>query len=260
MLHAKSMAVVIAYDIYLECCEGHMRAGEWKQEKPCSFHRFREKLATQMLEYNPRERKYLGDERFRASTSQHKSRRPPLPTELSHSGSSSDSTMTSVTSESIKKASGRRLCGDLCPLIDHMSSIRPVPNRNSKVCVVCGKDAYHVCTKCIGEDGKPGVAMHAAPNLRGVGEYGVPCYMHYHNTSFFGLARADYRLAGHSNKAKWVKATPAKKQQHYKHVKGVLEPVNLRVASRINNSNNNSNNNETSAVTAEDFDGPARRV
>ena len=259
MLHAKSMAVVIAYDLYLECAEGHMRAGEWKQAKPVSFHRFREKLATQMLEYDPRKRKYLGDERFRASTSQHKSRRPPLPTELSHSGASGDSTVTSVTSKSIERASGRRLCGDLCPLIEHMSSIRPIPHRNSKVCVVCGKDCYHVCTKCIGEDGKAGVAMHAAPNLRGVGETGIPCYLHYHNTSFFGLARSDYRMAGISNKGKWVKATPARKQQHYKHIKGVLTPINsaLNGLRRQINDNNNEDNNR---VNGDEFNNPALQI
>ena len=71
MLHAKAMAVVVAYDIYKECCDGLMRAGEWKIEKPVSFHLFREKLAKQMLRYNPRDRKYVGDERFRTSTQQH---------------------------------------------------------------------------------------------------------------------------------------------------------------------------------------------
>ena len=34
------MAIVIAYDMYKECCEGNLRAGEWKQEKPVDFHRF----------------------------------------------------------------------------------------------------------------------------------------------------------------------------------------------------------------------------
>ena len=51
MLHAKAMAVVVAYDIYLECSKGKLSA-EWKVEKPFDFYQFREKLAIQMLEYS----------------------------------------------------------------------------------------------------------------------------------------------------------------------------------------------------------------
>ena len=61
MCHAKSMAVVVAYDMYLEVAEGNLNPA-WKIANPVSFHRFREKLAIQMLEYDPRQRKYLGDE------------------------------------------------------------------------------------------------------------------------------------------------------------------------------------------------------
>ena len=68
MIHAKALAVVVAYDIYLECCEGLLRAGEWQQTQPVDFYSFREKLAKQMLQYSPRERKYPGDEKFRVST------------------------------------------------------------------------------------------------------------------------------------------------------------------------------------------------
>ena len=73
MVHAKALAVTVAYDIYKECADGLMRAGEWKLDSCVSFHRFREKLAFQMLEYNPKNLKYPGDERFRAVTSIHKS-------------------------------------------------------------------------------------------------------------------------------------------------------------------------------------------
>ena len=75
MNHAKAMAVVVAYDMYLECCEGLMRAGEWKVETPVDFHRFREKLATQMLLYSPQQRKYPGDEYFRSCTQESKRKR-----------------------------------------------------------------------------------------------------------------------------------------------------------------------------------------
>ena len=246
MLHAKSMAVVVAYDIYLECCDGLMRAGEWRQRNPVSFHLFREKLAKQMLLYNPKDRKYPGDERFRASTSQHKQRRPPLHTDLSNSASSGDSTMSSVTQASIKEASRKRLCGDLCPLIEHLSSIQQIPNRNSKVCVVCGKDCYHVCMKCVGDDGRKGVAMHCAPILTGRGHAGIPCNVHYHNTSFYGLARNDYRLAGVSAKKDWKQASPSDRQVHYRKIRRVLDTDRQRAHNIGNNSSNNSDIDDSS--------------
>jgi len=75
MLHAKAMAAVIAYDMYKECAEGNLRAGEWKIEKPVSFHCFRERLVQQMMRYHPQQQVYPGDEKFRVSTQQHKKRR-----------------------------------------------------------------------------------------------------------------------------------------------------------------------------------------
>ena len=230
---------------------------DWKVETPVSFHRFREKLAIQMLTYSPKNRNYVGDERFRASTSQHKARRPPRPTDLSNSAATrASSASTNVTPQSIKEASRKRLCGDLCPLVDHMSSIHPIPNRNSKVCVVCGKYCYHVCMKCTGPDGKKGVAIHASPNLSGVGESGVPCYIHYHNTNFFGLARTDYKLTGATSKKDWKSANKTTKEEHYRKIRRVLEPSlsnrstpsSITTGSSNSNRNNNNGRDDSSSV------------
>lgn len=72
------MAVVVAYDMYLECAEGALRP-EWKLAKIVDFYRFREKLARQMLTYAPRHNKYLGDCKFRDATVISKAKRslPP---------------------------------------------------------------------------------------------------------------------------------------------------------------------------------------
>ena len=130
-----------------------------------------------------------------------------------------------VTKEAITEASRTRLCGDLSHLIDHLSSIRQIPNRNSKVCAVCGKDCHHVCMKCVGADGKAGVAMHSFLKL--TGEAGedttkrVPCYFQYHNTSFFGLARSDYRL-GKKKKKDWVAPTQEEVNENRNRISRVL--------------------------------------
>ena len=60
MLHGKSMAVVVAYDMYLEVAEGKIN-NNWKLDEPMDFWRFREKLANSMLRYKPSARKYPGD-------------------------------------------------------------------------------------------------------------------------------------------------------------------------------------------------------
>ena len=74
MNHGKRLAVVVAYDIYLELASGNVTS-EWKVDKPVSFHRFREKLALQMLSYTPTTMKYPGDEKARAVTKKPKAKR-----------------------------------------------------------------------------------------------------------------------------------------------------------------------------------------
>lgn len=230
------MAVVVAYDIYLECCDGLMRAGKWKQKKPVDFYRFREKLALQMLTYTPEDRKYLGDEKFRASTTQHKARRPVWSQHSSSRSTSSDSTLSHE--EAIKKSTGKRLCGDLRPLIDHLSTVTTLPNRNAKVCVVCGKLCYHCCMKCVGPDGKVGVAMHASHSLSNKGDGDdasgpdVACFFHHHNTQYFGLTRNDYKIAG-INKVDWKRPSPTQVQEHSRKVRRVLEQADNTIVNRV---------------------------
>ena len=67
MLHGKAMAVVVAYDMYLEVAEVNIR-DEWKLDEPMDFCRCRENLANGMLNYKPSARKYPGGEKMRPST------------------------------------------------------------------------------------------------------------------------------------------------------------------------------------------------
>ena len=59
MIHAMGLAIVIAYDMYLELSEGNL-ASKWKT-LPCDFWTFRDKMSKQMLQYNPLNRQYCGD-------------------------------------------------------------------------------------------------------------------------------------------------------------------------------------------------------
>ena len=68
MLHSIGLAIVIAYDMYLELSEGKL-ASEWKT-LPCDFWTFRDKLSKQMLQYDPLHREYKGDAGMRVCTVQ----------------------------------------------------------------------------------------------------------------------------------------------------------------------------------------------
>ena len=66
MNHGKALAIVVAYDIYKECCSG-MLDPSWASST-VDFHTFRERLAVQMLGYFPKHLKYKSDKQFKVST------------------------------------------------------------------------------------------------------------------------------------------------------------------------------------------------
>ncbi len=181
MVHGKALAVVVAYDFYLECAEGKLRP-EWKVNKPVSFQSFRETLAVQMLEYNPKKRLYLGDDKYRVSTQEHTSRRVrPSSATTSSSSSTGPLSVDSFTNPGVKS----RLCGDLRQLQEHLRSLRQIQGKQHRICVVCGLNCSHECVKC-------GVFVHPKPTKH----HGTACFMQYHSTAFFGLCKSDHKLVG----------------------------------------------------------------
>ena len=70
------MVVVATYDMYKECCEGLLDS-TWKidEKEMISCSEFCMKLSKQMLEYNPRNNQYNGDNKLRAFIQNHKTRR-----------------------------------------------------------------------------------------------------------------------------------------------------------------------------------------
>jgi len=63
------MSVIVAYNMYIECCEGGLDS-EWFVEAKdrMTFRDFRLLLSEQMMTYDPREQLYHGDENFRKVT------------------------------------------------------------------------------------------------------------------------------------------------------------------------------------------------
>jgi hypothetical protein len=72
-LHAKSMGIIAAYDMYNECCDGLLDAS-WAilKKRRMGFTEFQIKLSEQMLKYDPRHNHYAGDHIFRRFTQHHK--------------------------------------------------------------------------------------------------------------------------------------------------------------------------------------------
>lgn len=167
MNHGKKLAVTIAYDVYKECTEGKLEPS-WKVD-PVDFHRFREKLALQMLRYNPANRLYPGDENLRAVTRTPKKKRKRIAT-----GSGSSCASTILESD--------RICGDLGDLIDHIWKLP----KNSRLCVVCGKSCHQVCGLC-------DAALHYYHKPDGLA---APCFFYHHDAGFCGLARNDCGTMG----------------------------------------------------------------
>lgn len=126
MLHGFAMAVVTAYDFYLECASGSLDPA-WKVETPVSFYQFRVQLARQMLAYDPKNMNYPGEEKLRCNTQKVKKKR-----------AKKRKRQVKVTKEQYKQAKkgGKktRLCRDLTTLEHHIKSFYP---KNGRVCADC---------------------------------------------------------------------------------------------------------------------------
>jgi hypothetical protein len=59
-LHAKSMGIIAAHDMYNECCDGLLIP----KKKRIGFTEFQIKLSEQMLKYDPQDNCYAGDDKF----------------------------------------------------------------------------------------------------------------------------------------------------------------------------------------------------
>ena len=225
-LHGLAMAIVVAYDFYRECYEGKLNH-DWKVEKPVDFFRFREKLASQMLSYNPKHAAYPGDKKTRLYTQQ------SLPSRFEAQHSSSTCTPSSsasipttprtpasvvssltsgVTVEDVNEMTKRgRLCGDLGELQKHLVSLRHLKKGNKSTCVVCGKKCLHPCTLC----DKP---MHIIKSNDPNNPPENTCFSLHHDTNCLGLSREDYKLRAEKRKD-FQPPTPQQKQQHLNAIK-----------------------------------------
>jgi hypothetical protein len=231
MLHAKAMSIVVAYDIYLELAEG-MVNNDWKLNKPVDFYTFRETLARQMLSYNPRNVKYLGDDKFRAFTQTAKAKRapsPPLPP-------ATDGTITTTTagiSEAAlaKGSTKKRLCGFMGTLKDHFEACGSMERGKKLNCAFCNRPTYQFCSLCE-------VPMHKFVDKE---SREIPCFYHWHDTGCFGLAKVDWKITNKKMKD-WTFPSLEEMNDNVKQMKQLSE--------QVNGNNNNSNNSHSDSPSA----------
>ena len=70
MQHAKAIAMSMAYNLYVQCCEGGMDPE--RKMKAVTSTRFKQELSLQMVEYKAWNKKYPGDAMMRGATQQKK--------------------------------------------------------------------------------------------------------------------------------------------------------------------------------------------
>ena len=224
-MHGLSIAVVAAYDMYLECAEGELDP-EWyvHPKERMSFKKFRKELSKQMLMYNPKDESLLGDGNFRVVTQLPKARRgrntgkrKAPPPQYADDG---------VSIQNLKIAKNHcktRLCGNLDLLQLHVDSVEQ--GHNTKPCEACGIGTrwrcgmckMHIClyTKSDASEEKDG-----KPKRKWTGT----CLMKLHNDSFFGLTRGDHedlekKGRGSTKKVAWQPPSDTRIRRNTKHIK-----------------------------------------
>ena len=178
-LHAQSLGIIAAYDMYIECCEGNLDAS-WAvdMKKRMTFSQFQIKLSEQMLAYKPVDNLYPGDKTFRISTKTHKARRKSDEDERVGIGPSAEG----VTMEHYRAALGSgRLCSTLEEICEHFSSVYSDKGNNQLACEACGQKTIWRC----------GLCAKAMCTTRKRSWSGGKCIFAYHSHEFFGLSRSD---------------------------------------------------------------------
>jgi len=216
--HGYALVQVTAYDMYKECMtepaalEAFGITPEDQKKHPLlSFHEFRERLATQGLQYNPLNNNYPGDSKMRAVTQQAKNKRaralfdeePRRRGRPIKENRRAQEVTPEVFSLAKKNKLKSRLCGDLSHYAQHSQKLVLLSSKeckNGRKCEWCGEPCWTFCDKC---PDKP--FLHNNP-LRG-NNVGKICFLNYHNDSCFGLGKGDASMFG-IKKSDWRPATP----------------------------------------------------
>jgi hypothetical protein len=130
------------------------------------------------------------------------------------------------------KATKKRLCGFISPLVDHYNSCKTMENGKKLNCAFCGKPTYQFCSLC-------GVAVHKFVDKD---SRQTPCFFLWHDTGCFGLAKADWKITNKKMK-EWTYPTMAQIKANRQQMKRLNDQV------IINGSNRNSQRSTATVTT-----------
>lgn len=207
-LHVLALSVIASYHMYLECCEGELNQ-DWKipEKKRMSFSEFRLVLSRQMLAYDPIERKYSGDDKFRENTKLRSKNRRNSSNESKESYPD-----TGVTLENLEIARRSRLCTSIPSLRMHFSNITKA--NNPKRCESCGQSCRYMCRICM---------KHMCTNPGKIWD-GAQCAFNYHSEEFFGLSLSDYTtIQGNNDSSKWIPPTADTIARNMRYIERIKE-------------------------------------
>ena len=173
MNHYFAITVYYTCNIYLERCEG-LLCTIWEVENPVTYKKFRGILSSQMLWYNPVQKRYPGYHNIMAVTKVVKTQKPE--------------TVGEVTEKELFLAKKKRwICKDITTLCVH-SEIPGFVKKPLK-CVWCGLDVYFFLIVCLDYNKKP-IPLHL--NTTWVNVVGKQLFFMWHDANNFGLRKMPY--------------------------------------------------------------------
>jgi hypothetical protein len=208
--HALSLAIVTAYDMYLEITEGAINPA-YANKDPVSFFTFRDILSKQMTAYDPRKQLYPGDEKLRVVTQLNKKKRKAMMSKAVAYNKDNECNENGSVSycQFVETKRQKRFC-DLNSYTEHLMSIES--HKHAAKCMVCSEITYKRCALC-------GVSLHNMDS-RGKGK-GRNCFLEWHDVNNFGLCFGDRKLVGVKT-SDWKPPTTTKLNRNKRLIKGYL--------------------------------------
>ena len=183
MRHAKAIAMSMAYNLYVQCCEGGVDP-EWKMKAVTST-RFKQELSLQMVEYKAWNKKYPGDAMMRGATQQNKHKRGGENIDEVSLVKCKDNTVR-VSYEQYEKEKKQlrngkkpRLCsGDLELMKEHLQSMKKT---HPAACGYCGQRTVMKCGIC-----NTHLCLKSGTSITT-----MECPFDFHNDQLYGLGYKD---------------------------------------------------------------------
>jgi hypothetical protein len=265
--HGKGIALASAFSFYEEIISGSLEV-DWKitnKQHRMNFYQFQQRLAEQMMDYDPKYPMYAGDERLRAHTcttlaSRTSSRNRNIKRQkLAVRDDFTGNTTSEISLIDVSKAIGDgRLNDSLLEFAKHVESKNTLVGTGrsnlEQKCFVCGKQTTTFCTICkkevtrtnkntkVVETLKVPIPLCFFGNKRNKVSTPGLCFLRYHTPHHFGLCMSDSKARNKKEKD-WNEPTKQQKENWEEYMQTCLsycEDVDV----------SDTSNNSTATATA----------